>query len=136
MRRSARLVLGFARQAACGGPQSAEGKDWLTPACSGSAALLPLQDTAGSGGGTRLPALRPADTRHFSASTRLQHNAQPAAAEQQQQEQQPPQQQAARERTCWQCGTRLVSSNLFFCPECESVLPASADPQYYQVFDL
>jgi Zn finger protein HypA/HybF involved in hydrogenase expression len=72
----------------------------------------------------------------------LQHTAQPAHAEgaqhQQQQQQQQQQQPVERrpERNCWQCGTPLTAKDLFFCPGCHSVQPASMDMQYFKVFDM
>ncbi|KAL4437292.1 hypothetical protein ABPG75_004431 [Micractinium tetrahymenae] len=129
MRRSARAVLGFARQAACSGLVHAEGTVMTATSCSSSAALLP--PAAAASGRAAAAAALPA-VRCFAATARPQHNAEPAAAEQQQQQQQ----QRAYERTCWQCGTPLSAHDQFFCPECESVQPASGDPQYYQVFDL
>jgi predicted amidophosphoribosyltransferase len=72
----------------------------------------------------------------IASSSRAQHDAQaaqrearPAAANAE-----PLQQQ--QERTCWQCGTRLASHDIFFCPDCESVQPASPEADYFPVFGM
>lgn len=135
MRGGARAkVLAAARQALL----TTQGSAWETAARDGAAGAW-LQPPAGGSGGGGGPAAAAAaaaamplgGARRVSASLRPQHNAQPAASEQQQH-----QQQQAYERTCWQCGTRLTAHDLFFCPACESVQPASADTQYFQVFDM
>ena len=71
--------------------------------------------------------------RHFSSSPWIQHSAAVQAPHHHHQQQQQP---AAYPQACWQCGTPLAAADHFFCPQCGSVLPASADAQYFSLFDM
>ena len=144
MRRAGARLLGFARQAAPGGLQNTEALSSCDlAACSSRAVWLRPPGgrwAASAAGGTPTPAAAAAaraslgcgTRRGISSSSSPQHTAQPAHAEGAQQ--QPVEQR--HERNCWQCGTPLTAKDLFFCPGCHSVLPASMDVQYFKVFGM
>lgn len=145
----------LARQAAAAEVQNGEVASWDVAPCSNRAAWLrppgaraaaAATATSGASRSAATPAAAAAAAadlrqaahlgaaRGITSSSRAQHNPQPAHEEAPAAAAAPEGQR--HERTCWQCGTPLATHDLFFCPECKSVQPASMDVQYFQVFDM
>lgn len=46
--------------------------------------------------------------------------------------------EAAPYRSCWQCGSGLRSTDMFFCPDCNSIQPPDndAESKFFEVMGL